>query len=108
MRNEDTKTPKRKQMGPPGMGGGGEKPKNFKIAFNRMSKELTKSIEEENDGIVPNIDSSSLLSEDDFSGFVLDDELDQMSVEENGELTDEELDADASDDYSEEYSDIEE
>ena len=70
--------------------------------------ELKESIEEENDGIVPNVDSSSLLSEDDFSGFVLDDELDQMSVEENGELTDEELDADASDDYSEEYSDIEE
>ena len=70
--------------------------------------ELKESIEEENDGIVPNVDSSSLLNEDDFSGFVLDDELDQMSVEENGELTDEELDADASDDYSEEYSDIEE
>ena len=70
--------------------------------------ELKESIEEENDGIVPNVDSSSLLSEDDFSGFVLDDELDQMSVEEDGELTNEELDADASDDYSEEYSDVEE
>ncbi len=70
--------------------------------------ELKESIEEENDGITPNVDSSSILNEDDFRGFVLDDELDQMSVEENGELTEEELGADASDDYSEEYSDSEE
>ena len=40
MHNKEDKTPKRKTMGPPGMGRGGEKPKNFKNAFKRMVKEL--------------------------------------------------------------------
>ena len=40
MHNKEDKTPKRKTMGPPGMSGSGEKPKNFKNAFKRMVKEL--------------------------------------------------------------------
>ena len=50
-----------------------------------------------NDSIVPNLeDTTSLVTEEDFRG---------MSVEENGELTNEELDTGASDDESDSYSD---
>ena len=63
--------------------------------------EIKESVEEDNDSIVPNFDNNeSLVTEEDFSG---------MSVEEDGELTNEELDTGVSDlDSEDSYSDIEE
>ena len=63
--------------------------------------EMKESVEDDNDSIVPNLeDTTSLVTEEDFRG---------MSVEEDGELTNEELDTGASDDYeSDSYSDDEE
>ena len=59
--------------------------------------EMKESVEDDNDSIVPNLeDTTSLVTEEDFRG---------MSVEENGELTNEELDTGASDDESDSYSD---
>ena len=61
--------------------------------------EIKESVEEDNDSIIPNFDTnSSLVTEEDFSG---------MSVEEDGELTNEELDIGISDDESDDYSDDE-
>ena len=63
--------------------------------------EMKESVEDDNDSIVPNLeDTTSLVTEEDFRG---------MSVEEDGELTNEELDTGTSDDYeSDSYSDDEE
>ena len=63
--------------------------------------EMKESVEDDNDSIVPNLeDTTSLVTEEDFRG---------MSVEEDGELTNEELDTGTSDDYeSDSYSDDDE
>ena len=61
--------------------------------------EIKESVEEDTDSITPNFDAaSSLVTEEDFSG---------MSVEEDGELTNEELDTGIDFDSEDSYSDDE-